>query len=558
MARVLHTGRWWRIAPLAVPLVLAAVFVALALLSRTVHDQNEQRLLQQQTDQAAAAMALSVGQVRTPLDGVARAVTVAGDDPASFERLAAPLLGGGSPFDRVALFELGSPEPVATVGAGLTLTEDPARLEQLHEAGALEPFVIVDLLHAGRTLGYAVADDPSAPTRLVYAEWTLSPEPHERRRTDEAFAPIEYALYLGDTPTPDALLGASVVDLPFDGRQASAVVPFGDNELLIVTSPIGTLGSRLLHHLWWLLLGGGAVLSVAAGVLLRGLETNRGRAVSLAEVNEQISREQRDIAETLQLALLPQRLTPPPGCEVAVRYWPAGSASLIGGDFYDVFSPDSRRWVITIGDVCGHGISAAALTGLVRHTLRGSSPHTDSPADILRTIHGAIRDHDPTTFCTVCVAIFTPAASGSGGDLVVSLGGHPAPLLRRRDGSVTEVGRTGTLLGMVEPTVHDTHLPIHAGDTLVLYTDGLTDAPGDQGVPLVEVESYLHQAGGLEVGPLADGIRTLKRRRRPLLGSNDDTALVVVRFGVAASDQASTPDVALLADIPLRADPTGS
>ena len=84
---------------------------------------------------------------------------------------------------------------------------------------------------------------------------------------------------------------------------------------------------------------------------------------------------------------LPQHLDPPSGAAVAARYWPAGAANLIGGDFYDVFRIDDRRWGVTIGDVCGKWIAAATLTGLASHTIRASARQTTSPSEVLASLH---------------------------------------------------------------------------------------------------------------------------------------------------------------------------
>jgi serine phosphatase RsbU (regulator of sigma subunit) len=115
--------------------------------------------------------------------------------------------------------------------------------------------------------------------------------------------------------------------------------------------------------------------------------------------------------------------------------------------------------------------------------------------------------------------------------LTIALGGHPPPVLRRADGAVTEIGEPGSLLGIFEPMLTDTNVAVARGDTLVLYTDGLTDAPVDQAVPIEELMELLAVEGHEPVELLADSIRPLKRRRRPR-GSNDDTAIVVLRFGV--------------------------
>ena len=297
-------------------------------------------------------------------------------------------------------------------------------------------------------------------------------------------------------------------------------------------TPIGQLSSWLFANLWWIVGIAGVMFSIGAAWLTRGLYQRREQALALADDNARLYDEQRHIAETLQLSLLPQVLVPPPGGHVTARYWPAGEASLIGGDFYDAFRVDADRWGVVIGDVCGKGIDAAAITGLVRHTVRAAARNATSPAEVLRDVHLALSDHQPSTFCTVCFFYVTVAADGSQ-SLTIALGGHPSPVLRSADGAVREIGEPGSLLGIFEPVLIDTTVPVAPGDTVVLYTDGLTDAPADQAVPIEELFELLAAEGDEPVELLADSIRPLKRRRRPR-GSNDDTAILVLRFGVPA------------------------
>ena len=177
-------------------------------------------------------------------------------------------------------------------------------------------------------------------------------------------------------------------------------------------TPIGQMSSWLFANLWWIVALVGIVLAVGAAWVTRSLLKRREQALTLASENARLYDEQRHIAETLQLSLLPQELVPPPGGQVTARYWPAGEASLIGGDFYDAFRVDEQRWAIVIGDVCGKGIAAAAITGLVRHTLRAASRNATSPADVLQEVHRALSDHRPSTFCTVCFMYVADAADG--------------------------------------------------------------------------------------------------------------------------------------------------
>jgi PAS domain S-box-containing protein len=193
--------------------------------------------------------------------------------------------------------------------------------------------------------------------------------------------------------------------------------------------------------------------------------------------NARLYRTRSAIAQTLQASLLPPELPELPGVELAARYRPAGEGFEVGGDFYDVFSVDERHWFAVVGDVCGKGAEAAAVTALARYTIRTAAVRRRSPAAILRWLADAMLRQDPSggRFCTiVCVHLDlarTPAR------VTVSCGGHPLPLVRRADGSIEEVGAPGTLLGLVrDPHVEDRAASLHPGDTMVLYTDGLTEA----------------------------------------------------------------------------------
>ncbi|HEY3486138.1 MAG TPA: PP2C family protein-serine/threonine phosphatase [Ilumatobacteraceae bacterium] len=532
--------------PWAVLLSSLAVFVVLAVACRLIYDDAEQQLLQERTEEASSALALSVSQIRAPLDAAATIARATGGDPLLFaDPLSAAL--ENETFDSGVLYDFDTGEALASVGGPVSLEDGgPEAVRALIESTTNdEQFVIVDLLGAGRRLGYAVVDDALDPQYVVYGERQLSADPNLRRRIDAPFSDLDYAIYLGTEEVSDKLLGSSVRDLPIDGRRAAAVSEFGDEELLLVTSPIGQLSSPLLVNLWWIVAVVGLALSLAAAWLTSRLHASREQAMALADDNARLYEEQRHIAETLQLSLLPQELVAPAGGSVAARYWPAGTASLIGGDFYDAFRVDERRWAVVIGDVCGKGIEAAAITGLVRHTVRAAARATTSPAEVLLNVHQALSDQRPPTFCTVCFFYVTIGNDGSQ-VVTISLGGHPPPLLRRADGTVEEIGRTGSLLGMFPPTLRDDTVIVRPDDTIVLYTDGFTDAPGDQGVPIEELIDLLATQGDVPVSQLADAIRPLKRRRRPH-GSHDDTAIIVLRFGspMGVSEPSAAADVVI-------------
>ena len=130
-----------------------------------------------------------------------------------------------------------------------------------------------------------------------------------------------------------------------------------------------------------------------------------------------------------------------------------------------------------IGDVCGKGAEAAAVTALARYTMRASATlHSDRPQVVLQDLNDAIRrEGGPhSRFCTVLYIALSPRPGGV--KACVATGGHPLPLLMRADGSVETAGRPGTLLGILpDPEIYSTEVELAPGDTLVLYTDGVTE-----------------------------------------------------------------------------------
>ncbi len=183
------------------------------------------------------------------------------------------------------------------------------------------------------------------------------------------------------------------------------------------------------------------------------------------------------LARTLQDSLLPPHLPDVPGLEVAARYLPAGQGIDVVGDFYDVFQTGEHSWAAAIGDVCGKGVEAAKVTALARYTLRAGAISHRRPSRVLRLLNEAMlrQSPDPERFLTATYV----ALDQRRGHIRATLGaaGHPPALLRHADGSVDSVGTPGSLLGAFDdPDLPETDLDLVAGDVLVLYTDGVTEA----------------------------------------------------------------------------------
>jgi PAS domain S-box-containing protein len=205
------------------------------------------------------------------------------------------------------------------------------------------------------------------------------------------------------------------------------------------------------------------------------LAEDLGLRAGTAVENARLYRARSTIARTLQASLLPPHLPEIPDLDLGAVYQAAGEGYEVGGDFYDVFDTAEDQWYAVIGDVCGKGAEAAAVTALARYTLRAAATRRYSPAGILRLVNDGMLRQAATRFCTIALAHID--RSGGATKVTVAAGGHPLPVVLRAGGDVDTIGVAGTLLGLVEdPTLADAETELAPGDTLMLYTDGVTEA----------------------------------------------------------------------------------
>ena len=196
------------------------------------------------------------------------------------------------------------------------------------------------------------------------------------------------------------------------------------------------------------------------------------RARRVAEESEARA---RLLARTLQESLIPPGLPPVPGLDLAARYRPAGRGDDVGGDFYDVFEVGRGDWAVVIGDVSGKGAGAAVVTALARHTIRAAAIRTRRPKAWLALVNAALR-RQPDRFCSMLGVRVHRGGSGRV-RLTIAAGGHPLPLRVAADGTVSVLGRPGTLLGIVDsPRLHAAAADLAPGDVVLLYTDGVSEA----------------------------------------------------------------------------------
>ncbi len=213
------------------------------------------------------------------------------------------------------------------------------------------------------------------------------------------------------------------------------------------------------------------------GVADLGLAEELGRHLAIAIRVDRVFRQRSQVAEALQASLLPARLPVVSGLEFAAAYIGATQFQEISGDFYDVFKARDG-WGIAVGDVCGKGQDAAAMTAAARHAIRALAHVHGTPADVLAAANKVLvaEDYDDR-FVTASLAFIRQRERG----VQVQLGscGHVGPAVVRADGRVEILEGNGLPLGLFDDTQPGRlELELHRGDVLFFYTDGVTEARG--------------------------------------------------------------------------------
>jgi sigma-B regulation protein RsbU (phosphoserine phosphatase) len=254
------------------------------------------------------------------------------------------------------------------------------------------------------------------------------------------------------------------------------------------------------------------------------------------EVAEGEGRRLRHLVADLQRSLLPSVLQAPPGLDVAAHYRMA-SVEEVGGDFYDLFRLNDGRWGFFLGDVSGKGIGAAAVTSLARYTLRAAAVYDPDPAAVLHNLNQVLYQEyrQDGRYCTVVFGILS--LEGDGFRAVVASGGHPEPLLLRAGGTAAPHPTRGRLVGVFPTSTYtNTELTAGPGDTLVLYTDGVTEArtgTGKQRFGVDAVIDFVSDRAPADAATVVDAFVELLDGFGD--GLEDDTAVMAIGVPVAAA-----------------------
>ncbi len=281
------------------------------------------------------------------------------------------------------------------------------------------------------------------------------------------------------------------------------------------------IGSRILGAMTLVSADSGRVLDEFDVALAEQVAARAAVAIE----NSRLYSERSSIAYTLQQSLLPAQLPEIPGYELDSVYIPAFESDDVGGDFYDVWQLDDD-WMLIIGDVTGKGVQAAALTSLVRHTMRAASEFERSPAALLGRVDTILKKHGSHSICTtLCMRL-------SGDRATVAAGGHPLPFLVTGDGAVTAAEHGPLLGGFDDVSWAETEVTLEPGNALVAYTDGVTDAIGQNGerYGVTRLRDTLTQLDGRTATGMIEGL-TLALGEFQAGAHADDTAALVLRRG---------------------------
>jgi serine phosphatase RsbU (regulator of sigma subunit)/PAS domain-containing protein len=380
-------------------------------------------------------------------------------------------------------------------------------------------------------------------SRELAAWLILDVQRHQRLRRQLAVGP-------DDQPSDELARAVAAVD-PAPGSAACQVHESGSSLLVAHAEDPGILGDGPDGVPLLMRLGATSVLCVplsdgergyGALTLARpagsghfgmadvGLVEELGEQLALALRADRKVRHSTEVASALQASLLPRQLRPIPGVEVATSHAPATLAQDAGGDFYDIY-PARAGWGLSIGDVCGKGQDAAAVTAAARHAIRVLAHWDSDPAGVLRSANEIMMEEEfGGRFVTACAGHLRWRDGGL--HVVLGSAGHPGPVLVKPDGRTEVLPGGGLPLGIFPDSEPSTaEIELAPGDLLFLFSDGLTSACGPDMVYFEDrLTDELAAFGGQPADRVVSGVRdmVLEFCRGQL---RDDVTMLALRAG---------------------------
>ncbi len=505
------------------------VTAGLALISAELADSNEKHLLKLRSKEVGSVLTSALPDVQTPLGAAVALADLTGANKAKFSQFAATYVGTGRQFTSMSLWRVGKLDdgPVLTVGSQPELRQArggvvPIMRLAATRTGARTELTVRGLLHATQPrLAYAYAG--SKPGEFVVeAEQALPKSRFTRLPSNSAYSNVDIAVYVGKQPVRSRLLLSTVRTLPLPGQHVLSDIPFGSDTLAVVISARQPLGGTLPELMPWVIAIVGVLLMIGASFLTFRLIWGGRRAQQLAAENRRLYAEQRDIAQSLQIALLPEELPQIAGLRVGALYDAGMPGVDIGGDWYDMIRLGPDRLLLVVGDVSGRGIRAATAMASVRSAIQYAA-HTDPPEIFLPKLSTLRSLREQGQLATVLCMVIDLAAHS----VHVTSAGHLPPLLVHNGKSEFLHSEVGLPIGVdTNSSYESSSFAVPRGASLLGFTDGLIERHGeslDEGLERLRLTAV--DASG-DLTEMMDQI--LERVREP--ESVDDTAIVGVQW----------------------------
>jgi serine phosphatase RsbU (regulator of sigma subunit) len=448
----------------------------------TLDHNNEHHLLEVQTRQAGAVLAATILSIRDPLLTALQIEEATDGNTSRFRDYMAGSTSATGLFVDASLWrvEAGAVTPVAEIGTTPMLAPSSAAAHAfIARALHARTFVVRGIpLGEPRRIGYAIADQRD-PLFVVYAERAIPENRVVPVESNPAFANLDYATYIGPLTLSDvATTDVALDQLPLRGDVASDVIAFGDTTLTLVATPRGVLGDALGAALWWIVLLGGLLCTLATALATdqlarrsRAAELNARTISGLYAHLDVLYSQQRSIAETLQRALLPRRNPAIANLEIASRYLAGADGVEIGGDWYSMESIDERHFCFAIGDVSGQGVSAATVMARLRFSLLAYLLEGHPPQRVLEMCARQFDIERDGHFSTVLVGIGDLATRR----ITLANAGHLRPLLLSATGARYLETPVGAPIGIAAGGYTTTTFDLDRDTTFIAFTDGLVE-----------------------------------------------------------------------------------